>query len=140
MALEELREFLSTSPVWGTTAADALIHHRLRISIHVPRMGDDPREAVVCRGDVDISIHVPRMGDDSRRAKKQTITYYFYPRPPYGGRRRLAGDDEAALKFLSTSPVWGTTLSCTLTYGYLTFLSTSPVWGTTLRCDIIIPQ
>ena len=36
-----LDRFLSTSPVWGTTAASPVSEPVLRISIHVPRVGDD---------------------------------------------------------------------------------------------------
>ena len=57
--------FLSTSPAWGTTQAQAGQFRRFNISIHVPRVGDDrPRCQPPCPG---------------RR--------YFYPRPPRGGRR-----------------------------------------------------
>ena len=58
------------------------------ISIHVPRMGDDVDNAIPTIWSVNISIHVPRMGDD---------------RPP---NFRVIH----TIKFLSTSPVWGTTL------------------------------
>ena len=101
--------FLSTSPVWGTTRTRSSAFpshddfyprppyggrrgHRLywrrrdQISIHVPRMGDDGAGLFHHRLVVGISIHVPRMGDDT----SEFVTGLFG-------------------KFLSTSPVWGTT-------------------------------
>ena len=60
------KPFLSTSPVWGTTKSWLPAPcSRWRISIHVPRMGDDTS----CPG------RPPRAAG------------HFYPRPPYGGRR-----------------------------------------------------
>ena len=56
--------FLSTSPVWGTTGYGAHAEVSGKISIHVPRMGDDCQQLhddQQCH----ISIHVPRMGDDA---------------------------------------------------------------------------
>ena len=70
----------------GTTAWAAVMAPTRRISIHVPRAGDDtfiPHTA----DSVPISIHVPRAGDD--------------------GGADLDADD--AGKFQSTSPVRGTT-------------------------------
>ena len=61
-------EFLSTSPARGTTRdAQALLRDVLRISIHVPREGDDGLGEKQ-RGDDRISIHVPREGDDRSQA------------------------------------------------------------------------
>ena len=56
--------FLSTSPVWGTTAGPG--------SFMSP--------------DAKISIHVPRVGDDTDADGQQWICDDFYPRPPCGGR------------------------------------------------------
>ena len=81
---------------------------------------------------------------------------YFYPRPPCGGRRSDRGFCASCTKFLSTSPVWGTTGLCVgrvhfrgisihvprvgddAVYTiprrpFQKFLSTSPVWGTTVK-------
>ena len=64
-ATANLFRFLSTSPVWGTTAV-AQVERDLAetISIHVPRMGDDRSTNTVHSTGTEISIHVPRMGDD----------------------------------------------------------------------------
>ena len=57
------KAFQSTSPVWGTTYGTAC-----------------------CRGSVRISIHVPRVGDDRGLPVSITCRSYFNPRPPCGGR------------------------------------------------------
>ena len=168
--------FLSTSPVWGTTQGETGPQGPQGISIHVPRMGDDLSILDCCGisalflstspvwGTTDIgraagqlrhiSIHVPRMGDDSSFCCWCFWQTYFYPRPPYGGRLAPIPCILPAVRFLSTSPVWGTTspagrLRCQprdfyprppyggrrvyLIWNQTTtiFLSTSPVWGTT---------
>ena len=80
--------FLPTSPVWGTTTSTGFAFALPEnISTHVPRMGDDFQHRGHFRCKVTISTHVPRMGDDVR-----VIRRYL-----------------AAMEFLPTSPVWGTT-------------------------------
>ena len=56
-----------------------------------------------------ISIHVPREGDDAPPGAWRVRWEDFYPRPPRGGRPFdfIADDIDAA--FLSTSPARGTT-------------------------------
>ncbi len=56
--------FLSTSPAWGTTPAWGGSRCTQRISIHVPRVGDDKTQYGTIFA-VKISIHVPRVGDDA---------------------------------------------------------------------------
>ena len=79
----------------------------------------------------------------------------FYPRPPCGGRQCIYNAEVVDTVFLSTSPVWGTTVvliqntgsgiisihvprvgddssACAVVLRRQIFLSTSPVWGTTL--------
>ena len=85
--------FLSTSPVWGTTFKVAIFKKRIKISIHVPRMGDDNlvkgfitiKHKFLSTSPVwgttlklhlstiesHISIHVPRMGDDAGIWRRQ---------------------------------------------------------------------
>ena len=89
--------------------AEGLSIQRVRISIHVPRVGDDIYFAHT-QPYFGISIHVPRVGDDCRR-----------PAPAAGWPR-----------FLSTSPAWGTTEAARRAILEGGFLSTSPAWGTTL--------
>ena len=80
-------EFLSTSPAWGTTPCLRCRRGMRKISIHVPRVGDDP-----------VVLVAP------------SLKTYFYPRPPRGGRRTERVEEGTATEFLSTSPAWGTTL------------------------------
>ena len=126
----------------------------LKISIHVPRVGDDRHHLF----DIDttyISIHVPRVGDDGSSVVLVHSPANFYPRPPRGGRHGNATYTAISLEFLSTSPAWGTTYvfhNATSIHVDISihvprvgddgqrngavlpsrrFLSTSPAWGTT---------
>ena len=124
--------FLSTSPVWGTTQAR-------------------PPDGAQIKAFLSTS---PVWGTTVFVVKKSVERRNFYPRPPCGGRRPLClelqrrqvisihvprvGDDlgcarhhAGAGRFLSTSPVWGTTDIQTSYSDSYSFLSTSPVWGTT---------
>ena len=58
----------------------------MRISIHVPREGHDPRRGLFPprRG---ISIHVPREGHDCNALKCVLYCSYFNPRAPRGARQ-----------------------------------------------------
>ena len=123
-------QFLSTSPVWGTTKVRlARRGHKAFLSTS-PVWGTTPARRADCHGQ-GISIHVPRMGDDPRYGVSAPQTGHFYPRPPYGGRPSSVEAIRAAHEFLSTSPVWGTTQRAELIATAREFLSTSPVWGTT---------
>ena len=89
-------QFLSTSPARGTTARSRSCRRSSRISIHVPREGDDLR----CRS-----------APASRRS-------HFYPRPPRGGRLRNTAIRSAQTTFLSTSPARGTTRRVKYTFAF----------------------
>ena len=75
------------SPVRGTTCATDVNPLTWKISIHVPREGDDGAKIGTKETQYLISIHVPREGDDSPQ-RHQTGTGAI---------------------FQSTSPVRGTT-------------------------------
>ena len=79
-------KFLSTSPLRGTTKSGSYAEIYRNISIHVPLAGDDPSDSNVAG-----------------------IAEYFYPRPPCGGRHTARASLSDANKFLSTSPLRGTT-------------------------------
>ena len=81
-------QFLSTSPARGTTPVLGVGMYLIRISIHVPREGDDC--SVRC---------APAPGRD------------FYPRPPRGGRRAGALDDLARGNFYPRPPRGGRLLA-----------------------------
>ena len=96
--------FQSTSPVRGTTGLFKQGITSVRISIHVPREGDDHRRlqgldgtwqfqsTSPVRGTTilhvcgvsqhNISIHVPREGDDIDIQKTSQKPMHFNPRPP----------------------------------------------------------
>ena len=168
--------FLSTSPLRGTTVdVRHVLHHLHAISIHVPLAGDDRKSKAQAKHHC-ISIHVPLAGDDRSPALHTAPGGYFYPRPPCGGRLfhpppcgrgryfyprppcggRLFYPITPVFKnrFLSTSPLRGTTKTAaqtaqeaaisihvplagddtqtfTLNFVHYEFLSTSPLRGTT---------
>ena len=53
----------------------------VKISIHVPREGDDCRRLDAI-GKIAISIHVPREGDDHWDVNIEIRSLNFNPRPP----------------------------------------------------------
>ena len=104
--------FLSTSPVWGTTRAAAVLQTtRKGISIHVPRMGDDSTFSLLMLKHTCISIHVPRMGDDCGKGVREDYVMDFYPRPPYGGRLYLPRRSAQKQNFYPRPPYGGRRLS-----------------------------
>ena len=58
-----------------------------------------------------ISIHAPRMGSDAARDEVACDEMYFNPRSPHGERLGVDPGDRATLKFQSTLPAWGATMS-----------------------------
>ena len=125
-----------------------------KISIHVPREGDDVpllvhREIIAlflstspARGTTrvfavavasdGISIHVPREGDDAEPIKQALLFLVdFYPRPPRGGRRRKSLMKSSADYFYPRPPRGGRPPNSCTVYSYPSFLSTSPARGTT---------
>ena len=80
--------FLSAPSVWRATDRWELKLAGKEISIHALRVeGDKPRaadgRAFVCA----ISIHALRVEGDGKRAGGRSHHFYFYPRPPCGGRQ-----------------------------------------------------
>ena len=58
---------------------------KLKISIHIPRVGDDVRAAYNGLSRGLISIHIPRVGDDVCPGAHGPRDNYFNPHPPCGG-------------------------------------------------------
>ena len=103
------------------------------ISIHVPRVEDDPTSEVQERLNTQfqstspvwrttlrpsaaqrppaISIHVPRVEDDIDERQLVDELHNFNPRPPCGGRLYGVEWWFCDKSFQSTSPVWRTTRS-----------------------------
>ena len=102
-----------------------------RISIHVPREGDDSPTACPAALWI-ISIHVPREGDDSPELPILAVFPFSIHVPRVGddGQDKPAARQDA--KFQSTSPVRGTTKPMVwMPLPPIRFQSTSPVRGTT---------
>ena len=100
-----------------------------------------------------ISIHAPRVGGDLPTNPSLSMTRYFNPRPPCGGRRRAwepshsyrdfnprppcggrhpsRSSSGCSWEFQSTPPVWGATKDPNIGRQLITFQSTPPVWGAT---------
>ena len=125
--------FLSTYPVRGTTGDGWRGYNGASISIHVPRAGYDKSRERFKNRRVFISIHVPRAGYDQGVRGEDRQHRYFYPRTPCGVRPLARLSSRAAITFLSTYPVRGTTLATLYTIKNQIFLSTYPVRGTTAR-------
>ena len=106
-----------------------------RISIHVPRVGDDTLHTFR-HIRVGISIHVPRVGDD-RLSNHLFVTHnLFQSTSPVWGTTIQGNQPIHTSIFQSTSPVWGTTVFNKVFNNGKLFQSTSPVWGTTGGCNI----
>ena len=82
-----------------------------------------------------ISIHAPRVGSDTAAPELKTTPNDFNPRSPCGERLFIFNVlQRNIIKFQSTLPVWGATISI---YGIRPsikgFQSTLPVWGATTQ-------
>ena len=115
------------------THIPAVILRTLRISIHIPRVGDDHDDLHRRRGDlrfqstspvwgmtlqpvvmsptVAISIHIPRVGDDFVVQGYRIVGIISIHIPRVGDDQILACSAEILREFQSTSPVWGMTCS-----------------------------
>ena len=100
-------EFLSTSPLRGTTPSVRRSPAWRTISIHVPLAGDDTPSVRRSPAWRTISIHVPLAGDDRQSADSAAASENFYPRPPCGGRRRTAGSLSGCTNFYPRPPCGG---------------------------------
>ena len=146
------RKFQSTSPVWGTTdyktIQDRVRSHfnprppcggrrKLgngqysleRISIHVPRVGDDSDTLWTCLTITTFQSTSPVWGTTTDLQTAFRCPYHFNPRPPCGGRPLLLGRMLSFLQFQSTSPVWGTTALLFLCGLYVLHFNPRPPCG-----------
>ena len=79
-----------------------------------------------------ISIHIPRVGDDPEAVWTDNVGKLFQSTSPVWGM--TADEDEKGnvdYTFQSTSPVWGMTIPAEVFDVTQVFQSTSPVWGMT---------
>ena len=79
--------FYPRPPYGGRPAFCGISHNCTRISIHALRTEGDTSVAGCDRHSQLISIHALRTEGDSRLPRVVPWSSYFYPRPPYGGRR-----------------------------------------------------
>ena len=79
-------EFQSTSPARGTTLAAVRILRATRISIHVPREGDDYSGTQPTPLGNHFNPRPPRGGRPANLDSSRLLAHYFNPRPPRGGR------------------------------------------------------
>ena len=103
------KTFLSTSPARGTTLCSTQNAAGRKISIHVPREGDDVDLFEVEIASSNFYPRPPRGGRPASPLPPAAGLFYFYPRPPRGGRPPDAYDVIPEEVFLSTSPARGTT-------------------------------
>ena len=125
--------FQSTSPVWRTTCVVFVFPSPLLISIHVPRVEDDPallRQYALIRSEFQSTSPVWRTTPRSVSEKQKSNTISIHV-PRVEDDLHTTQFSASVTPFQSTSPVWRTT-----SYGWYErivslFQSTSPVWRTT---------
>ena len=117
-------QFLSTPSARRATLAANRAARRTIISIHALREEGDPGR---CRSGAHspISIHALREEGDAMSFFMLSFSFYFYPRPPRGGRLALGDFVVSLSKFLSTPSARRATVDGdTRTAQILRFLST----------------
>ena len=103
------------------------------ISIHALRVEGDPHNMYAIACTHFISIHALRVEGDHPSAKSISKKFYFYPRPPGGGRLVVATGQATVVAFLSTPSGWRATLSTALHGAQRRFLSTPSGWRATIE-------
>ena len=99
--LDETAEFLSTPSARRATWLSSLSARRWRISIHALREEGDKRVSPDAPPDC-ISIHALREEGDILILRVGLFFFYFYPRPPRGGRLTAITRRCSMARFLST--------------------------------------
>ena len=101
------RQFLSTSPLRGTTDVCGVFQHGLLHFYPRPPCGGRPPFRCWPRSRRCISIHVPLAGDDGASSNLLRWQLNFYPRPPCGGRQASCPRARNALHFYPRPPCGG---------------------------------
>ena len=83
-----------------------------------------------------ISIHAPRVGGDLPTNPSLSMTRYFNPRPPCGGRRRAWEPSHSYRDFNPRPPCGGRHPSRSSSGCSWEFQSTPPVWGATIVSNL----
>ena len=124
-------EFQSTSPVWRTTCSRARLDRRTEYFNPRPPCGGRPYEATEVGARGRISIHVPRVEDDPTTWLCMTRLTNFNPRPPCGGRLLQKVRGIPLHHFNPRPPCGGRLARANTVLADKPFQSTSPVWRTT---------
>ena len=82
--------FLSTSPLRGTTLMSGYFETVDKLLLSTSPLRGTTSSRLSNLRLQPISIHVPLAGDDKSNTQKICGKWYFYPRPPCGGRRARA--------------------------------------------------
>ena len=102
------------------------------ISIHALRVEGDPHNMYAIACTHFISIHALRVEGDHPSAKSISKKFYFYPRPPGGGRQVDALTDEFASAIsIHALRVEGDCAAEDVDFAYGGFLSTPSGWRAT---------
>ena len=118
--------------MWGTTLPTVCSNLSLRISIHVPRVGDDPFGCSSVMLSSPFQSTSPVWGTTGSCAKDHSYTSDFNPRPPCGGRHHNVLFSPKNFHISIHVPRVGDDAIGNVPFGdYNIFQSTSPVWGTT---------
>ena len=127
-------QFQSTSPVWRTTAYVPGDKEDEDVSIHVPRVEDDPVGVNVFRVRVRFNPRPPCGGRRGVCYNRQIYSNRFNPRPPCGGRlSELVGIYVEIVVSIHVPRVEDDSMLKSLNRSSVRFQSTSPVWRTTQR-------
>ena len=99
-------QFLSTSPLRGTTHRPGKACDCMQISIHVPLAGDDGKLRAAAKRAKEFLSTSPLRGTTKLRAPARA-SGYFYPRPPCGGRPKLRAAAKRAKEISIHVPLAG---------------------------------
>ena len=121
--------FLSTPSLRRATCADCGARFTTVISIHA-LLAEGDTSTIKSAGIAPISIHALLAEGDSRLFLVFWTFWYFYPRPPCGGRRFVQLEQTEQYKFLSTPSLRRATAVVTMVVGfYFNFYPRPPCGG-----------
>ena len=101
--------FLSTPSGWRATLIAMCYRHIVNVFLSTPSGWRATKPTVYKWWDKAISIHALRVEGDWFACWWISVSLYFYPRPPGGGRHRTSGNHRNTERFLSTPSGWRAT-------------------------------
>ena len=123
--------FQSTLPARGATIARELVRELLKISIHAPRTGSDPRAGDERGSGKAFQSTLPARGATAGDDLTPPDECHFNPRSPHGERLAQGYQINPTTIFQSTLPARGATLSKLIVGPAPEFQSTLPARGAT---------